>query len=101
MTEQEWNHDFARSLGVYFAGNQLGETDERGRPVIDDDVVVLFNAHDGPLSFALPAVAGSGWRIVLDSARDEAFLSEPALHESDAIPLEGRSLVLLEKGATP
>jgi isoamylase len=100
MTDEEWNHEFVRSLGVYFAGDQLDEPDERGRPVIDDDFLVLFNAHDGPLSFTFPVVAGSGWRVVLDTARDQPFPSAPAIHENGPISLDGRSLVLLSKVAT-
>jgi pullulanase/glycogen debranching enzyme len=98
MTDEEWNHEFVRSLGVYFAGDQLDEPDERGRPVIDDDFLVLFNAHDGPLSFTFPVVAGSGWRVVLDTARDQPFPSAPAVHENGPISLDGRSLVVALEG---
>ncbi len=62
MTEQEWNNDFARCLGVYLAGDRLGR-DRRTtrRPVTDDDFIVLFNAHDGPIPFTLPSF--DGWRL--------------------------------------
>ncbi|HTL75595.1 MAG TPA: glycogen debranching protein GlgX, partial [Casimicrobiaceae bacterium] len=69
MTEQEWNNDFARCLGVYLAGDRLGETDARGRPVTDDDFLLLFNAHDGPIPFTLPAFDSWGWLVLFDTAR--------------------------------
>ena len=62
MTEQEWNNDFARCLGVYLAGDCLGETDGRRREVTDDDFIVLFNAHDGPIRLhaAVDSTGGGG-----------------------------------------
>ncbi|MEO8740468.1 MAG: glycogen debranching protein GlgX [Casimicrobiaceae bacterium] len=99
MTDEEWNHDFARSLGVFLAGSRLGGTDDRGRPVIDDDFVLLFNAHDGPLEFVLPASDGQGWIVLLDTARDNGILPDGTFQSEAGYPLESRSLVLLQKVA--
>ena len=33
MSDEEWNNDFARCLGVFLGGEALQEVDERGRPV--------------------------------------------------------------------
>jgi isoamylase len=97
MTDEEWNHDFARCLGVYLAGDRLEETDERGHPVVDEDFIVLFNAHDGPISFTLPPFDGFGWIVLVDTARDGGVLPQGTFHSDPAYALEPRSLVLLEK----
>ncbi|HEY3459824.1 MAG TPA: NUDIX domain-containing protein [Casimicrobiaceae bacterium] len=97
MTEQEWNVGFARCLGVYLDGRRLGESDARGRDVTDDDFIVLFNAHDGPIPFTLPAFDGAGWLVLLDTARDDGLLQDGTFSPDHAYPLEGRSLVLLQK----
>jgi isoamylase len=97
MTEREWNNDFARCLGVFLAGDRLGETDARGRAVSDDDYLVLFNAHDGPIPFTLPAFDSWGWLVLLDTARDEGLSPEGTYRGDNAYPIEGRSLVLLQK----
>jgi len=97
MTEQEWNVGFARCLGVYLDGRRLGETDARGRDVADDDFIVLFNAHDGPIPFTLPAFDGAGWLVLLDTARDDGLSQDGTFGADQAFPLEGRSLVLLQK----
>ena len=55
MTTEEWSQDFARCLGVYLAGSALTEVDARGQRVVDDDFVVLFNAHHDSVPFRLPA----------------------------------------------
>jgi glycogen operon protein len=97
MTEQEWNNDFARSLGVYLAGDRLGESDARGHVLGDDDFLVLFNAHDGPIPFTLPAFDSWGWLVLFDTARDEGLSPENTYRGDNAYSVEGRSLVLLQK----
>jgi glycogen operon protein len=97
MTEQEWNNGFARCLGVFLAGDRLGETDARGRAMTDDDFIVLFNAHDGPIAFTLPAFNGFGWLVLLDTARDEGLSPEGTFRGDNAYQLEPRSLALLQK----
>ena len=100
MTADEWNHQFARSLGVYLGGDALDEIDARGRPVRDDDFLMLFNAHDDAVPFTLPPFGGSGWTVLLDTMREEAP-SRDRVHEAGAVyPLEARSLVLLRKVVT-
>ena len=89
MTDQDWNLPFARCLGCLMVGQRLYERDERGEPVMDDDLLVLMNAHHDALDFVLPEAP---WLVLLDTARDE-----PAV-PAKSYRLEARSLVLL---ATP
>jgi isoamylase len=89
MSDEEWAHEFARSLGVLISGRALEETDEVGRTVRYDDVLLLLNAHDGDIGFALP---GGGWRAVLDTS------GEPA-QAAERYPLRSRSLVLLARAS--
>jgi len=68
MTDAAWNAPHARALGVMLAGDAIPEVDERGEPIRDDTLLVLFNAGDAPLAFTLPAVpAGRSWDVVLDT----------------------------------
>ena len=100
MTAEEWNQDFARCLGVYLAGSALTEVDARGQRVVDDDFVVLFNAHHDPVPFRLPAKTlaphGDGqWQAIVDTARDDGLAPDGVFEAESTYPLEGRSLVLL------
>jgi len=100
MTAEEWNQDFARCLGVYLAGSALTETDARGQRVVDDDFVVLFNAHHDSVPFRLPAKTlaphGDGqWQAIVDTARDDGLAPDGVFEAESTYPLEGRSLVLL------
>jgi glycogen operon protein len=87
MSDHDWNKAFARCLGVLISGRGLTERDELGRLVEDDDLLLLLNAHDDAIAFALPS---GPWQLVLDTS-DQPF------QESGSYALQARSLALLVK----
>jgi isoamylase len=97
MTQQEWDHEFARCLGVQLHGDALDEIDGRGRPLRDDMLVVLFNAHHDRIPFTLPGHDEAGWLVLLDTSRDGGVMPEGTWQSGERYELEGRSLALLQK----
>jgi isoamylase len=95
MTDQEWHQDFARSLGVYLEGTELGEVDARGRTVVDDSFLVLFNAHHEPVPFRLPPVGSGRLRPLIDTAEPDGIATSGLFDAGQLYPLQGRSLALL------
>jgi len=89
MTDQDWHLAYARCLGCLMVGKRLAERDEQGDPVMDDDLLILLNAHHDAVDFVLPAAP---WEVLLDTAREDP--APPGKNYR----LEARSLVLL---ATP
>jgi glycogen operon protein len=69
-------------------GERLAERDERGAPIMDDDLLVLMNAHHDAVQFAL---ADGPWTVLVDTARREPNPVEKTY------PLDARSLVLLAR----
>jgi glycogen operon protein len=94
MTDEAWDAEFTKCLGMRLAGDLIGEEDERGRPIVGDTLLVLLNAHEGPVPFALPPhKEGQEWELVLDTGRPEfAPESRP---DNEPYPLSGRSLAVL------
>jgi glycogen operon protein len=95
MSDEEWNHSYARCLGVFLSGRGLLEIDRRGRPVRDDSFLWLMNSHHEAIDFRLPALDGAqGWRVILDTQHaDEA---PPQVREiNSSYSVQGRTLVLL------
>ena len=73
MTEEAWNTGYARCLGVRWAGDLIGETDERGEPVVGDTVLLLMNAHHEAIPFTLPPLKeAQQWERLLDTAEGSA-----------------------------
>jgi glycogen operon protein len=88
MTDHDWHVPFARCVGVLMVGRRLAERDERGAPMMDDDLLLLLNAHDAAVQFSLPEGA---WSVLVDTARPEAPFA------GKTYSLEAHSLVLLVK----
>jgi isoamylase len=87
MAQVDWTNAQTRTLGMLLLGKQLAERDDRGAPVEDDDLLLLLNAGEEPVDFALP---GEGWKLLVDTAAPQRLVTNP-------YALEGRSLALLIK----
>jgi len=98
MSDMEWAHEFARSLGVFLSGEALGEVDARGRAIRDDNFILLFNAHHERIDFRLPVLcAGCVWQVELDTHWHAGLDPDGRFAGGDAYPLEGRTLALLRQ----
>ena len=95
MTTEEWEKEFARSLGMWLNGEWLPETDERGRQLQDSSYLVLFNAHHDPVDFKLPD--GFSWRTEIDTAFDTGEPPPDASLPQGQYSVQGRSLVVLRQ----
>jgi glycogen operon protein len=96
MTDEEWTAGFARCLGAQLSGHGLTERDERGKPVEDDDLLLLVNAHDDAIPFKLPSGGKTGqWLVRLDTDTSDGTVPREAFEPDTEYPLQGRSLVLL------
>jgi glycogen operon protein len=96
MSDEEWNNSFARCLGVYMIGDALEEQDDRGYPIVDDDFLILLNAHHEPIHFVLPGYrANAHWHALMDTSNVFGQPPEGAYLAGTTYPLQGRSLALL------
>jgi isoamylase len=96
LTSEDWNTSFNRCLGVYMAGTAIERVDKRGRPVKDNNFLMLFNAHHEEIPFLLPEFhAGGAWLIVLDTANDVHPFEQRHFDAGARLPLQGRSMVAL------
>jgi glycogen operon protein len=96
MNDHDWHQSFARALGVFVSGHGLAERDELGRPVEDDDLLLLLNAHQDEIAFRLPGARDVRWESVVDTSAEDGMPREPQAYVPGALyPLQGRSLALL------
>jgi glycogen operon protein len=68
MSDDDWNTSFAKSLAVFLNGDLIASRDPRGRQVVDDSFLVLFNAADHSVSFTMAEALPGQWQLVLDTA---------------------------------
>ena len=95
MDGEAWRDGMARSLMVFLNGNAIPAPDRRGNVVRDDCFLVVFNAHEEPISFTLPEEEyGPEWYIEIDTALN----ASAATHASAAGQRPGRRRVLVGGG---
>lgn len=94
MTDADWNKHYTRCLGMRLEGQMIDETDERGKPILGDTLLILFNSHNGPISFRLPYHARTEiWIPELDTAV-QTLKSRYTTGED--YPLQSHSLAVLK-----
>jgi glycogen operon protein len=74
MSQEDWSNHVTRSLGMFLAGRGIDEVDEAGRPVVDDNLLLVLNAGDSDLGFALPNLEAvrEPWELLVDTRDDRA-----------------------------
>ncbi|AKU16854.1 glycogen debranching protein GlgX [Luteipulveratus mongoliensis] len=96
MNELDWRNGYARTLMVFLNGETITTPDDVGRPVTDDHMLLMFNAHSDSVDFTVPDVHDGTWTIAL--ATDAAYDPDAevvALGPGAEVPVTGRSLVVL------
>ena len=98
MGDDEWNQGFARCLGMYLAGDAIGEVDRLGNPVVDDDFLLMLNASAEEIPFTLPGFRSrSRWLTLVDTSFPTGQVDNKRYARGSAYPLQARSLVLLRQ----
>jgi glycogen operon protein len=96
MSPDEWEHEHARTLGMYLAGAAIDDVGRHGRPIVDDDFLVMFNAHADAVPFTIPPIPGAAWTLVFDTY-DPEHTAVPPLAAGATYPLRGRSMAVLTR----
>ncbi len=67
MRPNDWLNGWTHTLGARIAGGPIGDIDERGKPIKDDTMLILLNAHSDEIAFTLPSGSGrparGSWRL--------------------------------------
>ena len=70
MNQADWANESTRCLTIFLDGGGDPDTDVDGRPLIDDDFLLLVNGWKEPVEFVLPTVSGSpSWLAEIDTGR--------------------------------
>ncbi len=93
MSESHWSVGEA-TVSVFLNGRAIPTPDNRGRRVVDDDFLVLFNADHEERTFRLPGQEwGEHWLVEVDTGVSAV---DPGWHEPGSeISAKPRSVILL------
>ena len=99
MNEENWNHDFAKSLGIFLNGKAIPSDGPKGEPITDNNFYIVFNAYEEELPYVLPSEEfGSAWIKVIDT-HENSFEEKggQSFASGDIIKVQGRSVVVLKE----
>lgn len=95
MTDAEWDAHWVRSIGMRLDGRTLGEVDENGDLIADDDLLLIMNAHHENVEFTIPPWDDeSVWEVEFDTTKPEDDARQ-TVGPGQAIDIAGRTVVLL------
>jgi isoamylase len=99
MTQEAWQTDYACCVGLRWAGDLIAETDEKGKPVVGD-TILLLNAHHETIAFTLPALKeGQQWERLIETA--EGSVTPAPVEGQQPYTLPGRSMAVLRTTQPP
>ena len=94
MDMDDWQNTHAFSMMVYLNGADIPEMDYYGNPTVDNDFILIFNAHYEPIQFTLPDENyGSKWKLVVDTYNPDG--PELNYEAGFSITAQSRSFMLL------
>jgi glycogen operon protein len=99
MNDEHWASALSRSLQVFLHGSQL-PPDDRGEPIIDTTMLVVFHAAPEDIAMTLPASKwGAAWRRVFDTVRGFAAPNADGdrVAAGGTLQVIGRSLWVFEQ----
>ena len=68
MDMEDWQNTHAFSMMIYLNGSDIPEVDWYGNRMVDNDFILIFNAHYEPIMFTLPDERyGRKWRLIVDT----------------------------------
>jgi glycogen operon protein len=97
MPEENWGHDYAKSLAVFLNGKGIRHVNKKGEPIYDDSFYIIFNAHYEPVTYTLPPKKyGIEWRKVIDTS-ENCVTEDGVIVDPDAtITVDSRSIVVFK-----
>jgi isoamylase len=96
MSDENWNLDFAKSLGIFINGKGLHYVSPIGENITDDNFYMIFNAHHESLDYQIPEkIRGKSWTKVLDTSDD--IIGDANINDKEIISVNARSIVLLQQ----
>ena len=100
MDMDDWRNTHAFSMMIYLNGSDISEVDWYGNRMVDNDFILIFNAHYEPIMFTLPDERyGHKWQLVVDTHNPNG--PELSYEAGFMITAQSRSFLMLMSDKKP
>ena len=94
----DWGYPLARAITMHLHGDLTADLDLRGRPLIDDDLMLLINGWRDPVGFVIPDVTApsDSWEVAIGTtAIPQQDSASPTVRSGLQISMPAYALVVL------
>ncbi|MDF3064469.1 MAG: hypothetical protein K0R38_70 [Polyangiaceae bacterium] len=93
MTQEDWQNGDNRVVAMFLAGRGIDDVDDDGRPLVDDNLLLVLNAASTEVELSLPHLDSvrQPWQVLVDTADD----GRRGRLQGDRVRMPGRSVMLL------
>jgi len=98
ISQEDWQNSTTHSFAMFLAGRGIDDSDEDGRPLVDDNLMLLINAATHDVNFLMPDIGAvrEPWQLLIDTDNDR---SEEAVSAGQSTPLAARSMKLFSSNS--
>ena len=101
MTEEQWQEALTKAIAIFLNGKAIATPDSRGKRIVDDSFLLLFNAHWESIEFVLPMrLENQHWIAVIDTTEPNFIDGEKVYTGNKSVSVTERSLVVLKQVST-
>jgi isoamylase len=101
MDATDWSNGYAKALMVFLNGEAVNEPDIRGKKIVDDNFLLMFNADGSDIGFTLPPTEpGTKWEAALDTD-GTISRAKNKFTVGSTLSVTSRSLVVLRQPKLP
>jgi glycogen operon protein len=96
MKDEDWSNGLLKSLMVHLNGCAIADVGVNGERVHDDSFVLMFNAWEKSVEFALTGwTSPADWRVVINTRSKATIASRRRFRMGDRLRVSARSIVVL------
>ncbi|MEL6603762.1 MAG: glycogen debranching protein GlgX [Cyanobacteria bacterium J06614_10] len=98
IDDPEWHDSSTKALSIFLNGAEIPNLDMRGKRILDDSYLLLFNPSAEPLEFAIPeSIETKQWKVLIDTHESTGFVASGKIYEQGhAVPVAAQALMVLD-----
>jgi isoamylase len=94
ITDEDWQNSSMQTLGMLINGYATDETDDKGRPIHGDTLLLVLNGSEQEIRFTPPEMSGRGlWTELVDTSHRDLRIPDQS-----SLQMAPMSLMLLRFG---
>jgi isoamylase len=98
MTDQQWNDGLAKAIAIFLNGQEIPTPGAKGERIVDDNFLIIFNAHHEAIEFTLPKMLQQWeWVTLVDTTKPQFVEQGCQYKKGQPLVVSMRSSLVLQK----